>query len=209
MNSVFDRVKEKVEEIKEKSQALEKELNEMKEKFNEIDEKSTHCTSFRNPEIEKLTEKNDELADQILDLKCRSMKYNLIFNGIHEEFRENTENVLRDFLAEHLEIDYRIEFTNIHRFGKRNKKRARPIVAKFIYQDDLDHVLLCAKKLKGKSYRINRQFPEETEQARKSLYPIMKDLKRKGERVKLVRDILYVNGEPYYPETEVEHREPP
>lgn len=136
------------------------------------------------------------------------MKYNLIFNGIHEECRENTENVLRDFLDEHLEIDYRIKFTNIHRFGKRNQKRARPIVAKFIYQVDLDHVLLCAKKLKGKSYRINRQFPEEIEQARKSLYPIMKELKQKGERVKLVRD-SYVNGEPHYPETEVERREPP
>lgn len=63
--------------------------------------------------------------------------------------------------------------------------------------------------LKGKSYRINRPFLEEIEQARKSLNPIMKDLKRKGEKVKLVWDILYVNGEPYYPESEVERREPP
>lgn len=107
MSNVFDEVKEKVVEMREKSQALETELNEMKAKFNEIDEQSAHCTSFRNPEIEKLTEKNDKLADQILDLKCRSMKYNLIFDAIHEESRKNTENVLRDFLAEHLEIDYR------------------------------------------------------------------------------------------------------
>lgn len=104
MSNVFDEVKEKVVEMREKSQALETELNEMKAKLNEIDKKSAHCTSFRNPEIEKLTEKN---ADQILDLKCRSMKYNLIFDAIHEESRKNTENVLRDFLAEHLEIDYR------------------------------------------------------------------------------------------------------
>lgn len=116
MSNVFDEMKEKVVEMREKSQALETELNEMKAKFNEIDEKSAHCTSFRNPEIEKLTEKNDELADQISDLKCRSMKYNLIFDAIHKESGENTENVLRDFLAEHLEIDYR--------FGERNKKKS-------------------------------------------------------------------------------------
>lgn len=64
------------------------------------------------------------------------------------------------------------------------------------------------KKLKGKSYRINRQFPEEIEQARKSLYSVMKDLNRKEEKLGLVRDILYVNGELYYPDTEVGHREP-
>lgn len=27
--------------------------------------------------------------------------------------------------------------------------------------------------------------------------------------MKLVRSIVYVNGEPYYPKTDVEHREPP
>lgn len=119
---MFDGVKEKVEQIKEKSQTLEKKLNEIKSKFNEIYETSTRCTSFRVSGIEEITEKNEKLADQIRDLKCRSMKYYSIFYGIHEVFRENTENVLRDFIAEHLEIDYNTEFTNIHRFGKINKK---------------------------------------------------------------------------------------
>lgn len=73
---MFDGVKEKVGQIKEKSQTLEKELNEMKSKFNEIDENSTRCTSFRVYEIEKITEKNEKLTDQIRELKCRSMKYN-------------------------------------------------------------------------------------------------------------------------------------
>lgn len=36
MSNVFDEVKEKVVEMREKSQALETELNEMKAKFNEI-----------------------------------------------------------------------------------------------------------------------------------------------------------------------------
>jgi hypothetical protein len=73
----------------------------------------------------------------------------------------------------------------------------RLIVAKFIYQKDVSFVLENARTLKGKPYRINRQFPEEIEQARKSLYPIMKELRQRGEHVKLVRDTLYVNEEPY------------
>lgn len=65
------------------------------------------------------------------------------------------------------------------------------------------------KKLKGKPFQINQQFPEEIEQARKSLYPIMKEHKQKGDHVKLVRDILYINGQPYDPETEEEYSNPP
>lgn len=137
------------------------------------------------------------------------MKYNLIFSGIYENDHENTEEVLRDFMARNLDIDHQVEFTSVHRFGKKNKKRARPIVAKFIYQCDLDQVLKSAKKLKGKPFQINQQFPEEIEQARKSLYPIMKEHKQKGDHVKLVRDILYINGQPYNPETEEEYSNPP
>lgn len=111
------------------------------------------------------------------------MYRNLNFYGFHRVQRKY-QNILRDFITEYLEIDYGIEFPNIHIFGKRNKKRSRPNGAKFIYQDDP----LFAKHLKGNSYRINRQFSEKDEQERKSIYPIIEDLKRKGEEGKLVRE---------------------
>ena len=69
-----------------------------------------------------------------------------------------------------------------------------------LYQRDLDLVLRNARKLRGKPYYINRQFPDEIEQARRSLYPIMKEFRNKGDHVKMVRDTLYVNGEPYEPD---------
>ena len=139
------------------------------------------------------------------------MSHNLIFNGIEETPREDTEEVLHNFLHQELGIDFHFEFKNVHRFGKnrKNRKQARPIVAKFIYQRDVSVVLENAKKLKGKPYRINRQFPEEIEQARKSLYPIMKELRQKGEHVKLVRDTLYVNGEPYCTESDTNSSQSP
>ena len=128
------------------------------------------------------------------------MKYNLIFSGISESRGENTERVLRDFLFDHLEIDDLLEFANVHRFGKEYNGRPGPIIAKFLYQRDLDLVLKNARKLRGKPFHINRQFPDEIEQACRSLYPLMKELRQKGDRVKLVRDTLFVNGEPYQPE---------
>lgn len=202
MSNVFDGVKEQVADMEEKTQDLRNKLGDIESKFE-------RCTSLRETEIKKLIEENEELSDQITDLRCRSMKYNLIFSGIYENDHENTEEVLRDFMARNLDIDHQVEFTSVHRFGKKNKKRARPIVAKFIYQCDLDQVLKSAKKLKGKPFQINQQFPEEIEQARKSLYPIMKEHKQKGDHVKLVRDILYINGQPYNPETEEEYSNPP
>lgn len=138
MSNVFDEVKEKVVEMREKSQALEIELNEMKAKFNEIYFMDLHFRSKIWSASSSFFSVSFSISGFLKDVQCADFSSNLIFDAIHEESRENTENVLRDFLAEHLEIDYR--------FGERNKKRARPIVAKFIYQDDLDHVLLCAKK---------------------------------------------------------------
>lgn len=53
-------------------------------------------------------EENEEFLDQIIDLRCRFMKYNLIFLGIYENDYENIEEV---------------EFISVYRFGKKNKKR--------------------------------------------------------------------------------------
>ena len=59
--------------------------------------------------------------------------------------------------------------------------------------------------LKGTSYGINQQFPSVIEERRKELYPIMRSFREEGNRVKLVRDRLYVNGQLYNPdETESE-----
>ena len=51
--------------------------------------------------------------------------------------------------------DYYIEFGNVHRFGSRQNNtngteiRPRPIVARFLYYNDLAYVLECAKRLRG------------------------------------------------------------
>ena len=91
--------------------------------------------------------------------------------------------ILRDFLRCELNIDYYIEFGNVHRFGSRQNNtngteiRPRPIVARFLYYNDLAYGLECAKRLRGKPYGINQQFPAEIENRRRSLYPVMKEAK--------------------------------
>jgi hypothetical protein len=118
------------------------------------------------------------------------MKNNLIFIGLHEVSNENTEDLLRDFLYSELGIDYKIEFCNVHRFGRNSWGRC-PIVARFLYFADLQYTL------RNRPFGIKQQFPREIENRRKQLYSIQRDAKRRGKRVTLVRDRLYINNELY------------
>ena len=77
-------------------------------------------------------------------------------------------------------------------------------MAKFIYESDRISVLERAYKLKGPGYGIHEQFPHTIEERRKQLYPIIKELRTQGNRTKLVKDRLYVNGKLYTPQAQVQ-----
>ena len=108
----------------------------------------------------------ESLKSTVFDLQCRSMKNNLIFTGLQEVNNECTEDLLRDFLYSELEIDYKMEFGNVHCFG-RNSWGRRPIVARFLYFADLQHVLDNAYKLRNRPSGIKQQFTREIENRRK------------------------------------------
>jgi hypothetical protein len=79
-------------------------------------------------ELGKMTENTKVLEEAVLDLRCRSMKYNLVFTGLGGEDREeNTERKLREFIFHELEIKDHIEFVNVHRFGRYVRDKCRPI----------------------------------------------------------------------------------
>lgn len=59
---------------------------------------------------------------ELLDLDCRSMKYNPIFTGIKENTIEKLKLVLVEFQRE-LENDDAFDLANVHRFGKGFKTR--------------------------------------------------------------------------------------
>lgn len=138
-----------------------------------------------------------KIEETILDLQFRSMKNNLIFTNLVEQPTEDVERKLQTFIYEQLGIEHQIEFGNVHRFGKKNPKYPRPIVARFLYHKDLRLVLERAKWLKGTPYGIHEQFPKAVEDNRKKLYPIMKSAKRQGKNAILVRDKLFINGQEY------------
>lgn len=163
-----------------------------------IDDKHVVDTTKVLDELKELRSERSNLKDLVTDLQCRSMKNNLIFHGLQgENPGEDTEAKLRDFLYYELGIDSHIDFGNVHRFGRFVNGKHRPIVARFIHHKDLELVRDSSSKLRGSSYWINEQFPAEIEDRRRKLYPVLKQYRSEGSRVKLVRDRLYINGKLY------------
>ena len=72
-------------------------------------------------------------------------------------------------------------------------------MARFLYHVDLEHVLIIANRLKGTQYGIREQFPQEIENRRKPLYPVMRRVRQEKRQVTLVRDRLYIDNELYVP----------
>lgn len=174
-----------------------KEITALKERIVILERRSPNNvnSAIDNSAIQRLHE-------SVEDLQCRSMKNNLIFTNLLEQLNEDTESKLKAFLFDQLGIEHDIHFGNVHRFGRRQNGKIRPIVARFIYHRDLDLVLSEARWLKNTSWGIHEQFPKAVEDRRKKLYPAFKEAKRQRRQVKLVRDKLFIDGAQYMPKDE-------
>lgn len=164
-------------------------------------------------ENEMLKNSQIQTENLLTDLQCRSMRENLVFTGIEEpkldksEF-ENTEETLCNFLKSEMNIEKSIPFDRVHRIGVSQEQRSypRPIVAKFQSFKDREYIRSSAPKtLKGKPFGVREQFPKVIEDRRKKLYPEMKKARRDpNNRVRLVRDKLYINNRQFILESEDE-----
>ena len=112
----------------------------------------------------------------------------LVFKGLGGESRnEDTTYKIRQFLSNDF-TPWRIrESTQIWSLCA---GRYRPIVARFLFQEDLDLVLDRANWLNGAIFSIQRQYPTAMEERRRELIPIMRQLRMEGATTKLVREKL-------------------
>ena len=111
-----------------------------------------------------------------------------------------TEDTLYIFMEEKLKIEEEeasdICIERAHRLGKRkNDNKPRPIIAKFNFHEDKEHILFIAYKLAGTGLGISQDFPQET----RRLVKVLKDAKKEGREAKLVYDKLYIDGQRYRP----------
>lgn len=187
------------DDMKKNTEQKFKELNDVKNEI--LEQTQNRGTLVKELESDKLELKKEteQLQYQIEDLQWRSMKQNLIFTGLFEERYEDTEAKLRQFLAEQLGVDWFIEFGNVHRFQKHVPGKTRPIVARFLYNRDRQAVKDRAYYLRNTRFGISDQLPASMDARRKELLPVLREQRALGNRAKLVRDKLIVNGRLYVP----------
>nr|XP_022312705.1 uncharacterized protein LOC111117757 [Crassostrea virginica] len=150
--------------------------------------------------LETSMKENTRLAENILDLQCRSMRDNLLFYGIEEARageQENCEDIVKEICESKLEINTGIEIERAHRIGKKNYNKPRPIVVKFSRYPQREAVRKSAHKLKNTDISIGEQFPKEVQDRRKSLFPVYKKAKEDQKKAVLVKDKLYIDGKLY------------
>jgi tRNA threonylcarbamoyladenosine modification (KEOPS) complex Pcc1 subunit len=209
-----------LDEIKNRIVCVEQDFKQMKSSLEfahaEVQDLKEQIGNAKNSEEEnrnriveleeaQLIEANRCLHESVIDLKAPSMRDNLLFFNVEEEEKENTDEKIFQILEEKLEIPdarNKIKIDRTHRVGrKRNAQRKqRAIVVKFNYFRDREFIRQNARKLRGTRIGIAEQFPEEIEKIRQTLYPEMKKAKAAKQRVRMVRDKLFINGVEFKPQ---------
>ena len=83
----------------------------------------------------------------------------MLIHGIKEEKDENTDNVVIKFIQDDLQEEINIEdLDRMHRIGKVNNGKSRPIIVKFSRYNVSKKVLHNKRKLKGKNMSITESL---------------------------------------------------
>ena len=190
--------------------------------YNNICDSLISANTDLKSQLNDLSNRVSTVEDKCVDIQWRNMRENLIFTGIQESepqydmrgkiMPEDCETIIKQFLSREMYVTKDIEFDRVHRLGKfkRGQQYPRPIIAKFTNYKDKEAIRqLAPQTLIGKSFGIREHFPQEIEDKRKILYPIAKSARQnQTNRVRLVRDKLFINGEQHIPNPTSEQQLP-
>ena len=193
ISNEFESQKKSLTDFRKDIDKVTKQFNTNKAKFDDsVDKKITETLSV-------IKEENDKLKRELTDFQMRSMRNNLIFYNINETEEENCAEVITNFCDEHLKIENsatKLSINDAYRLGKKGDK-IRPILVKFASFENRDFVKKNAKNLKGSTYGISEQLPNDILKRRKEKLPILKDLRDRDLKAYFVKDKIYVNGKEF------------
>ena len=120
----------------------------------------------------------------------------------HATAGEDCASKIFQFCESILRIDNpraKIHIDRAHRMGQAKVGKTRPIVAKFKDSQSKINIksALKAINLKNTKYAVFDQLPQEIQDRRKALVPIMLKAREEKKTAYLVRDKLYINDKLY------------
>ena len=155
--------------------------------------------------IKTLEEKIDKVKEETTYDRCRSMRGNLVFQGIPEltnETDEQTEHLILNFIEKEMKIpSSNIELSRTHRSGPKKPGKPRVIITNFHKYKQKEEVRKAVyHTLRDTNYSVFEQYPPEITEKRRILVQKMKSIKREqGPRsCRLVIDQLHNGGTTYF-----------
>ena len=133
------------------------------------------------------------LSYKSIDLEARSRRNNLIFWGLTERSQFDCKNLILNFISDELDIDTsNMCIERAHRLGSLNQEMyrgkydaKRPIIIRLRDYADTEIILEHAYILKGSQFGMDRDYPKEIADARKSLYKSEKAKNARYQRQKI------------------------
>lgn len=157
--------------------------------------------------FENVCKEKNSLQEDIIDLKGRSMRDNLLFYNIDEEpdresrKNENCSEKVLNYCVDRIGIvdAFRYKIDRAHRVGDFTAGKKRPVVAKFNYYPDKVEVKERARQKfsSGDQNGVSDQYPPEIRERRQKLIPYLVQARKEKKTAVLSYDTLYINNRPY------------
>ena len=154
-----------------------------------IEEKVTTLKTQLEDIKKEINDNKKELKEQLRIQEDCSRRNNIRVDGIEEDVNEtweDTENKLRTFLYDELEITDELYIERAHRVvrreseGRSNNNTPRTIVAKMLDYKDREEIMRRRYKLKDTNFSVKEDFSKETVEIRKKLWEQVKKLRQDG-----------------------------
>ena len=194
------------------SDQFENQSAELKTTKDTIKNVQDSCTNLQG-QLKSLEAKHESFNVRVLDGEYRDMRDNVILYGIPEQQQgtehgaDNSDALAKEFITKRLGLaGGDMELDRAHRLGHPERsKKPMPIIVKFHRYKDREDVRAQANSmrndLKSSNHGVGVQIPKEWRDAPSRLYSIMQAERLKGNRVRMVADKLYINGQQYKPPT--------
>ena len=173
----MNKITDKVNTMDTKINGLEARMANI-EQSRDYDSKSVDSLQTKQTKIDELVKEMRKLEEQqkekLLELQSREMRDNLIFYRILEERGETDQSELR------VENARDIRFHRVHRLGRFNRNKTRPIVAKFAFFPERKKVRKSVKILKTQIILLGNNFQRKFWSGENGLGPSRSRLKPMG-----------------------------
>ena len=158
--------------------------------------------------IERSQEKTRHKVDQI---ESRLLEGNVIMQGLAETEEEGSMQlygkvvdalsytIKRRNKEDRIKAAKEVSISTVKRIGRKNPSRVRPVVISFVYKADAINLLENKKKL-PKGIYVDREYPEDIEERRRYLRPILRAARQHPKYKGLCRmdqDVLVIDSTRY------------